>query len=111
MVDVPKHHGISWFDLLQPTWIKRIRNQQLTNIKLGRFDAYSRVFAQGTSKLDYQALDLSVPLFYAKEAKVIDMRFKLCKKKMEIFEKLADPEPIQMASSLRRFPGLVFDNR
>ena len=96
MVDVPKHHGISWFDLLQPTWIKRIRNQQLTNIKLGRFDTYCRVFAQGHSKLDYSLLDLSVPLFFVKDAKVMDMRFTLCKKKMAILEKLADPEPIQM---------------
>lgn len=42
---------------------------------------------------------------------MIDMRFKLCKSKMMILEKLADPVPIQMASSLRRFPGLVFDSR
>ena len=46
-----------------------------------------------------------------KDAKVMDMRFTLCKKKMAILEKLADPEPIQMQPQPKRFPDLLHDNR
>ena len=69
-------------DLLNITWLKKIRQQQLTNIKLGRFDSYMRFFAKGRSNLDYHSLDLSVPIFLEKDRDVLDMRFKLCKAKM-----------------------------
>jgi len=80
--DVQKFYQRSWRDLLQLTWINRIRQQQLSNIKLGRFDSHCRYFAQGKSKLDYHALDLSNPVFLEKDAEALDMRFKLCKIKM-----------------------------
>ena len=69
-------------NLLNFTWLKKIRQEQLTNIKLGRFDSRVRFFTRERSNLDYHALDLSLPIFLEKDKDVLEMRFKLCKAKM-----------------------------
>ena len=44
--DVKKFYKRHWRDLLQDSWLQRIRLLDLNNIKLGRYDIRWRYFAE-----------------------------------------------------------------
>lgn len=91
--------------------LRRLRTKQLTGIRLGQFWRLVLCYAERHSSYSFSALDLSRPLSDEEDEAVRELRYKLCRLKNELLEKLADALPSQPAIPSSALPGIRSDDR
>ena len=68
-------------------------------------------YAERHTSYNLSGLDLSLPLSDEEDEAIQELRFKLCRLKNELFEKLADQLPSQPMFSSFEIPGIRSDDR